>query len=214
MVGEGRPEEVTRARIAFSKPSGKSDVVRSRRSARRRVYVFAPPRRAGKARATHHVDERGRDVRQGLARARIGRPRRGVGERLRIRGACVRSKEVDRASVRILKTSARGKKPTMSRWRGSNSNGTHLARSCPRRHRTPGARASQSPGRCSPSPRRTAGRTRPAPRSRAARGTVRRPPIPPPGPSGPRTDARCASPRASPVRGTSGAVKRTPQRHA
>ena len=108
MGGKGRPEEVTRARIAFSKPSGKSDVVRSRRSARRRVYVFAPPRRAGKARATHHVDERGRDVRQGLARARIGRPRRGVGERSRIRGACVRSEEVGRASVRILKTSARG----------------------------------------------------------------------------------------------------------
>ena len=73
------------------------------------MYVFARPRRAGKARATHHVDERGRYVRQGLARARVGRLRRGVGERSRIRGACVRSEEVDRASVRILKTSARGK---------------------------------------------------------------------------------------------------------
>ena len=88
----GRPEEVTRARIAFSKPSGKSDVVRSRRSARRRVYVFAPPRRAGKARVTHHVDERGRYVRQGLARACAGRLRRCVGERSRIRCACARER--------------------------------------------------------------------------------------------------------------------------
>ena len=90
----------------FSKPSGKSDVVRSRPS-RRRGYVFARPRRAGKARTTHHVDERRRDVRQGLACMRVSRPGRGVGERSRIRGACVRSAEVDRASVRILKTSAR-----------------------------------------------------------------------------------------------------------
>jgi len=42
MGGKGRPEEVTRARITFSKPSGKkkSDVVRSRRSARRR-WLFS-----------------------------------------------------------------------------------------------------------------------------------------------------------------------------
>lgn len=41
MGGKGRPEEVTRARIArFQSRAGKSDVVRSRRSARRR-WLFS-----------------------------------------------------------------------------------------------------------------------------------------------------------------------------